>query len=96
MDQLIFASLSHTHYWYEVGMLKVPTVDLVEYVPERDLFRVVPSQDWNKFKNLPLFVEAPNKDVEFGTIMCAHIDHIIGVRVFCVRDVLDASLLKEV
>ena len=25
MDQFIFASLSHTHYWYEVGMLKVPT-----------------------------------------------------------------------
>ena len=24
MDQIIFASLSHTHYWYEVGMLKVP------------------------------------------------------------------------
>ena len=24
MVQLIFASLSHTHYWYEVGMLKVP------------------------------------------------------------------------
>ena len=24
MDQLIFASLSHTYYWYEVGMLKVP------------------------------------------------------------------------
>ena len=24
MDQLIFASLSHTHDWYEVGMLKVP------------------------------------------------------------------------
>ena len=21
--QLIYASLSHTHYWYEVGMLKV-------------------------------------------------------------------------
>ena len=27
MDQLIFASLSHTHYWYEVGMLKVPAVN---------------------------------------------------------------------
>ena len=26
MDQSIFASLSHTHYWYEVGMLKVPAV----------------------------------------------------------------------
>ena len=24
MDQLIFASLPHTHFWYEVGMLKVP------------------------------------------------------------------------
>ena len=24
MDQLVFASLSHTHCWYEVGMLKVP------------------------------------------------------------------------
>ena len=24
MEQLIFASLSHTHYLYEVGMLKVP------------------------------------------------------------------------
>ena len=27
MDQLICASLSHTHYWYEVGMLKVPACD---------------------------------------------------------------------
>ena len=26
MDQLIFASLSHTHYWCEVGMVKVPAV----------------------------------------------------------------------
>ena len=26
MEQLISASLSHTHYWYEVGMLKVPAV----------------------------------------------------------------------
>ena len=30
MDQLIFASLSHTHYWYEVGMLKVPAVGVGE------------------------------------------------------------------
>ena len=26
MDQLIYASLSDTHYWYEVGILKVPVV----------------------------------------------------------------------
>ena len=31
MDQFIIASLSHTHYWYEVGMLKVPAVP-VSYV----------------------------------------------------------------
>ena len=28
MDQLIFASLSHTHYWYEVDMLKVSACTL--------------------------------------------------------------------
>ena len=32
MDQLIFASLSHTHYWYEVGMLKVPAVRTTNYL----------------------------------------------------------------
>ena len=26
MDQLIWASLSHTHYWYEVSVLKVPQI----------------------------------------------------------------------
>ena len=26
MDQLIYASLSYTHFWYEVGMLKVPAI----------------------------------------------------------------------
>ena len=31
MDQLIFASLSHTHYWFEVGMLKVPA-DIYMYI----------------------------------------------------------------
>ena len=38
MDQLIFASLSHTHYWYEVGMLKVPgtrTRETGSVVPSR-------------------------------------------------------------
>ena len=35
MDQLIFASLSHTHYWYELGMLKVPAVILYTYINRR-------------------------------------------------------------
>ena len=29
MDQLICASLSHTHQWYEVGMLKVPALGYI-------------------------------------------------------------------
>ena len=32
MDQLIFASLSRTHYWYEVDMLKVPAIYVFMYV----------------------------------------------------------------
>ena len=31
MDHLICASLSHTHYWYEVGMLKVPAISEVRF-----------------------------------------------------------------
>ena len=31
MDQLVCASLSHTHYWHEVGMLKVPAKYAVLY-----------------------------------------------------------------
>ena len=42
MDQLIFASLSHTHYWYEVGMLKVPAVTVhLHYSPCRDTRKTV-------------------------------------------------------
>ena len=35
MDQIVFASLSHTHYWYEVGMLEVPywEVDRSKWAP---------------------------------------------------------------
>ena len=32
MDQLICASLSHTHYWYEVGILKVPATCMVRHI----------------------------------------------------------------
>ena len=52
LDQLIFASLSHTHYWYEVGMLKVPALQEVLQSPrsgdrcskpqEQERARVVP------------------------------------------------------
>ena len=37
MDQLIFASLSYIHYWYEVGMLKVPA-EFYEGVKLQTLF----------------------------------------------------------
>ena len=31
MDQLIFTSLSHTHYWYGVDMLKVPWRTIISW-----------------------------------------------------------------
>ena len=44
MDQLIFASLSHTHYWYELGMLKVPAYALSWM---KGSFSVDLDVDWN-------------------------------------------------
>ena len=43
MDQLIYAFFSYTHYWYEVGMLKVPAgCSPSTFVPLRDHKR-----DWS-------------------------------------------------
>ena len=39
MDQLMCASLSHTHYWFEVGVLKVPANVLVAN-PKKLLYTV--------------------------------------------------------
>ena len=44
MDQLIFDSLSHTHYWYEVGMLKVPAVSSVGDKPSDTVKRHIRAQ----------------------------------------------------
>ena len=41
MDQLICASLSHTHYWYEVGMLKVPAGCMVRRPYYRKLLQLL-------------------------------------------------------
>ena len=38
MDQLTFASLSHTHYWYAVGMLKVCACGCWEHLDVRRFF----------------------------------------------------------
>ena len=44
MDQFIYASLSHTHYyWYEVGMLKVPAMSPYCYMVQ-----------WHYYRNLLL------------------------------------------
>ena len=37
MDPLIFASLCHNHYWYEVGMLKVPAASNVQRAIETSI-----------------------------------------------------------
>ena len=37
MGQIICACLSYTHYWYEVGMLKVPGV-MILYLINNELY----------------------------------------------------------
>ena len=51
MGQLIFASLSHTHYWYEVGMLKVRRVALrnLGIVDQNWLKRIRPICCWERW-----------------------------------------------
>ena len=70
MDQLIFASLSHTHYRYEVGMLKVPYCTVFHVIrirtcycivynkfnPPSNPFDLVSSQILTKIRRVPLFV----------------------------------------
>ena len=46
MDQSICASLSHTHYWYEVGMLKVPACNTEIWKIETSRFMVVEGLSW--------------------------------------------------
>ena len=48
MDQIICASLSHTHDWYKMGMLKVPVVmgahqtgDSVAYIVNSETLQTV-------------------------------------------------------
>ena len=41
VDQLIDASLSHTHYWYEVGMLKIPVIYSARTEQKKLFFKAV-------------------------------------------------------
>ena len=53
MDQLIFASLSHAHYWYEVGMLKVPAVCSINscYIVELSSLLIISLKIKNRHKD---------------------------------------------
>ena len=55
MDQLIFASLSLTHYWYAVGMLKVPAYA----VPEISLGTRCKTQSSNTIYSTVLIASKP-------------------------------------
>ena len=39
MGQLICASLSHTHYWYEVSMLKLPYVNMYGHTYNKSMYQ---------------------------------------------------------
>ena len=46
MDQFIFASLSHTHYWYEVGM-HVESTTKFDFTVDEGKERLNPSREKN-------------------------------------------------
>ena len=52
IDQIICASLSHTHYWYDMGMLKVPMTGSKEVVVRSS--NLDGSQRWEP--RVPLFL----------------------------------------
>ena len=60
MDQLTYASLSHTHYCYEVGMLKVPAIII-------NLFRLANAQTIKR-KTLTNFVYYVNGKMRVSII----------------------------
>ena len=47
MDRLIFAPLSHTHFWYGVGMLKVPPACFVLTHTFSVLYFLLEKQRWH-------------------------------------------------
>ena len=53
MDQLVCPSLSHTHYWYEVSMLKVPATVrfmLYTYINHHAQPPIIPQHNHSKFR----------------------------------------------
>ena len=55
MDRLICASLSHAHYWYEGDTLKVPAIDYVLIMPQRNIYKA-PTRAWKQKKTIPCVV----------------------------------------
>ena len=54
LDQLICASLSHIHYWYEVGMLKVPAGSILCMKLRQS------STDWREIRLMKISVISKN------------------------------------
>ena len=51
MGNLVYASLSHIHYMYEVGMLKVPATHIEERLNEGSWIQWKKQKDQSETKN---------------------------------------------
>ena len=74
MDQLICASLSHTHYWHEMGMLKVPAD-----VPTETGFRLKVDEEQCKHFT---WIYLPPTTTPSLNIICH--PYVLGDKVCCV------------
>ena len=85
MDQLICSSLSHTHYWYEVGMLKVPAngrmyVEL--WMDQRGMIAANPARSEENREHDVFPLPAPVCAREFGSARWARPSRPVSARSF--------------
>ena len=80
MDQFICASLSHTHYWYEVGMLKVPVYSAIDPYTIRALSLNIKYCNWKREIHLHfttyLYGLSPTCTVVVVFVVVSHIQRI--------------------
>ena len=85
MDRLIYASLSHTHYWYEVSMLKVHlylTNTTIDYYCRLLLYLIL-QEKCGTYYLIPYFVQVYNTKLH---LLCCGVDYNIWNKIIAFRE----------
>ena len=77
MDQLICASLSHTHCWYEVGLLKVP---MPQIEASNYIISILLLTAWSSKKNLNASRSSEHPPVKGENVKTFRWDHRLQIQ----------------